>query len=191
LIHIKYMILKILSYGNNKLRVSSSDINSDYPKLSELISNMFETMDKAEGVGLAAPQIGENISLFVVDSKFMSNDFPDEELDNFRKVFINPYIEEYFGEDVSFREGCLSLPRISDEVIRPDGILISWYDENFNLHKEKFTGVKSRIIQHEYDHLDGILYIDKLKPIKRKLLESKLKKISKGDVYVKYDMKFS
>ncbi len=185
------MILKILSYGNNKLRVSSNDINSDYPKLSELISNMFETMDKAEGVGLAAPQIGENISLFVVDSKFMSNDFPNEDLSNFRKVFINPYIEEYFGEDVSFREGCLSLPRISDEVTRPDGILISWYDENFNLHKEKFTGVKSRIIQHEYDHLDGILYIDKLKPIKRKLLESKLKKISKGNVYVKYDMKFS
>jgi peptide deformylase len=121
----------------------------------------------------------------------MSDDFPNDELSDFRKVFINPEIEEFFGEDVSFREGCLSLPRISDEVTRPDGIVISWYDENFNLHKEKFTGIKSRIIQHEYDHLDGILYIDKLKPIKRKLIESKLKRISKGDVFVNYDMKFS
>jgi peptide deformylase len=185
------MILKVLSYGNNVLRRISEDIKSNHPNLQELISNMFETMYKAEGVGLAAPQIGENISLFVIDPKMMSEDFPDDNLEDFKKVFINPEIEEYFGEQISFREGCLSLPRISDEVTRPDGILISWYDENFNFHKEKFTGIKSRIIQHEYDHLDGILYIDKLKPIKRKLLESKLKKISKGNVYVKYDMKFS
>ena len=185
------MKLKILSFGNPTLRKISEDITPDYPELSELISDMFETLESSEGVGLAAPQIGRNISLFVVDGKLMSEDFSDQDLNSFKRVFINPEITEYFGSDVSFREGCLSLPRISDEVIRPDGIEISWYDENFKLNKERFTGVKSRIIQHEYDHLDGILYIDKLKPIKRKLLESKLKKISKGDVYVKYDMKFS
>lgn len=185
------MRLKILSYGNPTLRKVSEDISPDYPELSQLISDMFETLELSEGVGLAAPQIGKNISLFVVDGKLMSEDFSEQDLNNFKKVFINPEIIEYFGSDVSFREGCLSLPRISDEVLRPDGIEITWFDENFKLQRERFTGVKSRIIQHEYDHLDGILYIDKLKPIKRKLLESKLKKISKGDVYVKYEMKFN
>lgn len=185
------MKLQILSYGNSTLREISEDINPEYPNLSELISDMFETLESSEGVGLAAPQIGQNISLFVVDGKLMVDDFQEQDLENFKKVFINPEITEYFGEDVSFREGCLSLPRISDEVVRPDGIEITWLDESFNYHKERFTGVKSRIIQHEYDHLDGILYIDKLKPIKRKLIESKLKKISKGDVFVKYPMKFS
>lgn len=185
------MKLQILSYGNSILRKISEDITPDHPQLSQLILDMFETLDSSEGVGLAAPQIGQNISLFVVDGKLMSDDFPDQNLDTFKEVFINPEISEYFGEDVSFREGCLSLPRISDEVIRPDGIEITWLDENFKFHKKRFTGIKSRIIQHEYDHLDGILYIDKLKPIKRKLIESKLKKISKGDVYVKYPMKFS
>jgi peptide deformylase len=162
----------------------------------EIFSNaptedMFETMDSAKGIGLAAPQIGKNIRIIVVDSKKMSEDFDEPGLDEFRKVFINPIIEQEFGDDFTFREGCLSLPRISEEITRKSKIILTYYDADWNLQQEEFSGLKARIIQHEYDHLEGIMWIDRASPLRRKLLQSKLLKISKGEVYHDYLMKFA
>lgn len=183
------MILPIYAYGSPVLRKESIEINESYQGLNNLIDDMFETMYAAEGIGLAAPQIGKNIRLIVIDSKSMSEDFPD--LDNFREVLINPIIEEEFGDDFTFREACLSLPRISEEITRPSKIVVSYYDREWNLIEKEFSGVKARIIQHEYDHLEGHMWIDRASPLRRKLLQSKLDKISKGKVYHNYPMKFS
>ena len=185
------MILPIYAYGSSVLRKESLEIDKDYSELEQLISNMFETMDNAKGVGLAAPQIGKNIRIITVDSKSMSKDFPDGDLDNFREVFINPIIEEEFGEEFSFREACLSLPRISEEIKRPSKIIMSYFDRDWNLHEKEFSGIQSRILQHEYDHLEGRMWIDKASPLRKKLLKSKLDKISKGEVYCEYPMNFS
>ena len=184
------MILPIYAYGSSVLRKESLEIDKDYPELEQLILDMFETIDKANGVGLAAPQIGKNIRIIVVDTKSMSVDFPGQDLDNFREVFINPIIEEEFGEELSFREACLSLPRISEEIKRPSKIIMSYFDKNWNLHEKEFSGVKARILQHEYDHLEGIMWIDRASPLRKKLIQSKLDKISKGNVFYDYSMKF-
>jgi peptide deformylase len=158
-------------------------------------------MYHASGVGLAAPQIGKSIRMFVVDgSPFAEKDEDDEEeevpdpkavgIENFKKVFINPIIEEESGEEWGFHEGCLSIPKIREEVFRKEKIQVSYYDENWNFHEEAFEGYAARIIQHEYDHIDGILFTDHLSPLKRRLLTKRLQNISKGDVKVDYKMKF-
>jgi peptide deformylase len=185
------MKLPIYSYGSPILRKQSVEIEKDYPNLENFINDMFETMDSANGIGLSAPQVGKNIRVIVIDSKQMHEDYPEDELDKFREVFINPIIEEEFGDDFTFREGCLSLPRLSDMVTRPSKIIITYFDKDWKLHEKEFSGIKARILQHEYDHLEGKLWIDKLSPIKRKLIQSKLNKISKGDVYHEYPMKFT
>ncbi|MDO7613094.1 MAG: peptide deformylase, partial [Crocinitomicaceae bacterium] len=158
------MILPILAYGDPILKKECDEIGQDYPKLNELISDMFETMYKAKGVGLAAPQIGKNIRLFIVDgSPFAEKEDGEEDdplaegIENFKKVFINPIIEEEEGMEWSFQEGCLSIPKIRENVSRKPDIVVSYYDEDWVLHEEKFSGYAARIIQHEYDHIEGIL----------------------------------
>ena len=185
------MILPIYAYGSSVLRKESIEIDKSYTELNEIIDNMFETMYAAEGIGLAAPQIGKNIRLIIIDTKSMSGDFPDDDLDNFCEVMINPIIEEELGDDFTFREACLSLPRISEEITRPSKIIVSYYDRDWNLLEKEFSGIKARIIQHEYDHLEGQMWIDRASPLRKNLLKSKLNKISKGEVYHNYPMKFS
>ena len=184
------MILPIYAYGSPVLRKESEEIDKDYNGLEQLINDMFETMDNAKGVGLAAPQIGENIRVIVVDSKSMSGHFPDDDLEDFREVFINPIIEEEGGEEFSFREACLSLPRISEHIKRHSKITMTYFDKDWILHEKEFTGIKCRILQHEYDHLEGHMWIDRVSSLRKKLLISKLDKISKGEVYCEYPMNF-
>ena len=191
------MILPIVAYGDTVLKKVAIDIDKTFPDLEKLIEDMFETMYNAQGVGLAAPQIGKSIRLFIVDgSPFADRDEDDEidpraeGIDGFKKIFINPIIEKEEGEEWGFKEGCLSIPKIREEVFRREIIHISYYDENFKLHKEIFDGYKARIIQHEYDHIEGILFTDHLSLLKRKLLTKKLTVISKGELLVDYKMKF-
>ena len=184
------MILPIYAYGNSILRKESEEIEKDYVDLDKLIDDMFETMKNADGIGLAAPQIGKSIRLIVIDGSNMAEDFPGDDMENFKLVLINPIIEEEFGDDFTFREGCLSLPLVSEEITRPSNIILTYFDKDWNLQEKEFSGVKARIIQHECDHLDGKLWIDKLAPIKRKLIQSKLQKISKGQVFHNYQIKF-
>ena len=191
------MILPIVAYGDPILKKEGEEIGDDYPKLKELIANMFETMYNAQGVGLAAPQIGKSIRLFIVDAAPFAEVEEGEELDpmaegleNFKKVFINPIIEDESGEDWGFNEGCLSIPKIREEIFRKEKIHITYYDENWELKAEEYNGNAARIIQHEYDHVDGVLFTDHLSTLKRKLLTKKLQNISKGEVEVDYRMKF-
>jgi len=194
------MILPIVAYGDPVLKKEAEEIDKEYPGLNELIANMFETMYDASGVGLAAPQVGKSIRLFVVDGSPFAEDEEDigEEgpdpkavgMENFKKVFINPVIEEEEGEEWGFFEGCLSIPKIREEVFRKEKIHISYYDEDWNFHEEMFEGYAARIIQHEYDHVDGILFTDHLSPLKRRLLTKRLQNISKGEIRVDYKMKF-
>ncbi|MFT5581065.1 MAG: peptide deformylase [Psychromonas sp.] len=191
------MILPIVAYGDPVLKKEADEIDKDYKGLQLLIDNMFETMYKAQGVGLAAPQIGKSIRLFIVDGSPFAEVEEGEEADplakgmeNFKKVFINPIIEEESGEEWGFTEGCLSIPKVREEVFRKEEILISYYDENWEFHEEKYDGYSARVIQHEYDHVDGVLFTDHLSPLKRKLLNKKLQNISRGDVDVDYRMKF-
>ena len=192
------MILPVLAYGDLILKKETKEVDKDYPGLEVLIQNMFETMYEASGVGLAAPQIGKSIRLFIVDgSPFVAEKEEDEEedprakgMDSFKKVFINPIIEEEHGEEWAFNEGCLSIPEIREEVNRKEKIVISYYNENWELKEESYDGYSARIILHEYDHLDGILFTDHLSPLKKRLLNKKLQNISKGDIDVKYKMKF-
>ncbi|MCH2225374.1 MAG: peptide deformylase [Crocinitomicaceae bacterium] len=191
------MILPIVAYGDPVLKKEAGEIEKDYPDLDQLIENMFQTMYEASGVGLAAPQIGKSIRLFVVDgSPFAESDEDEEEdprakgLENFKKVFINPIIEEENGEEWGFNEGCLSIPDIREEVFRKEEIVISYYDENWELKEETYNGYAARIIQHEYDHVDGILFTDHLSALKRRLLTKKLTNISKGETKATYRMRF-
>ena len=189
------MILPIRAYGDPVLKREADEIEEG-SDVQELIANMYETMYEASGVGLAAPQIGKSIRLFIVDGSPFAED--DEEVDdpkaarleNFKKVFINPIIEEETGEKWGFNEGCLSIPSIREEVFRQENLVISYFDENWELKEESYSGYAARIIQHEYDHLDGVLFTDKLSPLKKRLLTKKLTNISKGDVDVSYRMKF-
>jgi peptide deformylase len=192
------MILPIVAYGDAVLKKEAEEIDQDYPELKQLISDMYETMYAAQGVGLAAPQIGKSIRLFIVDGSPFADDEEEEEepdpkaagIENFKKVFINPVIEEEEGEEWGFHEGCLSIPKIREEVFRKEKVHISYYDEEFNFHEEVYEGYAARIIQHEYDHVDGILFTDHLSPLKRRLLTKRLQNISKGEIKVDYKMKF-
>ena len=182
------MVLQIIAYGHDALREMSKPIKEDYPDLAELIENMYETMYNAHGVGLAAPQVGINIRLFIVDGTPMEED--DPKLKDFKKVFINPQIIEEEGKRWNYEEGCLSIPDIREQVSRKEEIRLQYVDENFIEHTETFDGMRARIIQHEYDHLEGVLFTDHISPLRRKLLKARLGKISKGDIHSDYPMKF-
>ncbi|QCX52614.1 peptide deformylase [Elizabethkingia sp. JS20170427COW] len=188
------MILPIRAYGDTVLRKKAHDITPDYPGLKELIDNMFETMYQAHGIGLAAPQIGLDIRLFVIDICPLAEDEDyveiQDELKDFKKVFINAQIVEYSGEPWKFNEGCLSIPDIREDVSRPETIVIEYYDENFVKHTETFSDIRARVIQHEYDHIEGVLFTDKLSALKKKLIKGKLHKITTGEVGVDYKMRF-
>lgn len=189
------MILPIVAYGDPVLRKIGKEIDEKFPDLKELIENMTETMHNAKGVGLAAPQIGKALRLFIIDaSPFEENeDLEDEErkfLGQFKGVFINPRIIEEKGEKWVFNEGCLSIPNINEDVAREEQIVVDYVDENFQGQKKILNGLAARIFQHEYDHIEGVLFTDKLSSLKKRLLKNKLSNISKGDVDVAYKMKF-
>lgn len=189
------MILPIVAYGDPVLRKKAKDITAEYPKLDELITNMWETMYNAHGVGLAAPQVGLPIRMFMVDTTPFADDdelteAEQKQLDGFKKVFINAKIEEENGKEWDFNEGCLSIPDIREDVKRKPEINITYLDEDFKEHTETFDGLLARVIQHEYDHIEGILFTDKLSTLKKRLLKSRLEKISKGKINVDYRMRF-
>lgn len=189
------MILPIIAYGTPVLRKVGVDINKEYPNLEKLIQDMTETMNNAQGVGLAAPQIGKAIRLFLVDTSPFAK---DEELDetertflgSFKKTFINAQIIEETGDEWIFNEGCLSIPDIREDVSRNETIKIEYYDENFKKHTEVLSGLAARVVQHEYDHIEGILFTDKLSSLKKRLLKKRLEKISKGKINPDYRMKY-
>ena len=191
------MILPIVAYGDPILKMVAEEIPENSVELTQLIADMFETMYLAKGVGLAAPQIGQSIRLFIVDGAPFADEEGEEPdpkavgIESFKKVFINPIIEEQSGEVWAFQEGCLSIPKIRENVHRKETILVSYFDENWLFHEERFDGYAARIIQHEYDHLEGILFIDKLAPLKKKLLAKRLGNIVLGLVDVDYKMKFN
>jgi len=182
------LIMPIVAYGDPVLKKVAVDISADHPGLSELIDNMFATMYNAHGVGLAAPQVGQSVRLFVVDASPFAEEHP--ELDGFKKVFINPHIEEENGKEWAFNEGCLSLPGIREDVMRRPDIVLRYMDEQFMPHREAFNGLVARVIQHEHDHLDGILFTDRLSPLRRRLVKGKLTDISKGILDAEYRMRF-
>jgi peptide deformylase len=182
------MILPVMAYGEPVLKKKATEINADYENLKQLIADMWETMYHANGVGLAAPQIGKSIRLFVVDASPFNED--EEHLKDFKKVFINAQMLEEKGEEWAFSEGCLSIPGIRGDVMRKGIITIRYMDENFVEHTESFGGIAARIIQHEYDHTEGILFIERISPIKRTLIKGKLADIQKGKVDVDYKMRF-
>ncbi len=189
------MIFPIVAYGDPVLRRETEIITKEYPKLDELLNNMFETMYEARGIGLAAPQVGASVRLFIVDATPFEDDedLSEEEqkfVSSFKRVFINARILEETGDEWAFNEGCLSIPDVREDVFRQPNIVMEYEDENFKKHKETFSGIVARIIQHEYDHIEGILFTDKLSPLKKRLIKSKLANISKGNVNVDYRMKF-
>lgn len=189
------MILPIVAYGDPVLRKKAKEINKDYPNLDELLQNMWDTMYHAYGVGIAAPQIGLPIRVFVVDTTPFAEDeeLTEEEkndLRNLKKVFINPKILKEEGSEWAFNEGCLSIPDIREDVFRKPDISIEYLDENFEKHTDTFTGLSARVIQHEYDHIEGILFTDKLSSLKKRLIKGKLANIAKGKINVDYRMRF-
>ncbi|WP_027078636.1 peptide deformylase [Maribacter antarcticus] len=189
------MILPIIAYGDTVLRKVGDDIDKEYPKLKELVANMWETMYNASGVGLAAPQIGLPIRLFLVDTSPFADDedLTEEEqkqLEGFKQVFINAYIEEETGEEWAFNEGCLSIPDVREDVSRKDTIKMTYFDENFKKQEQTFDGLLARVIQHEYDHIEGVLFTDKLSSLKKRLIKGRLANISKGKINVDYRMRF-
>lgn len=188
------MILPIRAFGDPVLRKVGKEIEKDYPGLQELIDNMFETMYSANGIGLAAPQIGLDLRLFVIDVTPLAEDedYEDikDELAEFKKVFINATILEESGEEWKFNEGCLSIPDVREDVKRKGTILIEYYDENFVKHTETFSDIRARVIQHEYDHIEGILFTDHLSMLKKKLIGKKLMNIMEGKSRPDYKMKF-
>ncbi|OBX21389.1 MULTISPECIES: peptide deformylase [Bizionia] len=189
------MILPVIAYGDPVLKKVGKEIAKDYPKLDQLLDNMYETMYNAFGVGLAAPQIGLDIRLFLVDtSPFAEDDvFTEEEqafLKDFKQTFINAKILEETGDEWAFNEGCLSIPDVREDVFRKPTITIEFYDENFEKHTKTYDGLVARVIQHEYDHIEGVLFTDKLSSLKKRLIKSKLSNISKGKITVDYRMRF-
>ncbi|MEA3317249.1 MAG: peptide deformylase [Bacteroidota bacterium] len=183
------MIYPIQIIGLPVLRKKAKDIDKDYTDLPVFVENMWETMYSSDGVGLAAPQIGKSIRLFVIDGTPMEEE--DKKVKDFKKVFINAVITERTGEKEAFTEGCLSIPNIREDVIRPTKIHIEYYDEDFNFHDEWYDGIAARIIQHEYDHTEGILFTDKIAPIKKRLLKRKLDSLTKGKFKVNYRYKLA
>jgi peptide deformylase len=178
------MVYPIVIYGHTILRKVALEITNDYPALNQLIEDLFETMYHSEGMGLAAPQIGKSIRIFVIDGNPVAEDEPS--LADFKKVFINANISERCGDLQPMNEGCLSIPGLREEVMRESHIRISYYDENWQYHNEVFDGYKARIIQHEYDHLEGILFTDKVNPLRKRLLKGKLTAITKGKFEADY-----
>ena len=189
------MVLPIVAYGDPVLRKKAKEITKDYPNLKELVENMKETMYQAYGVGLAAPQVGLPIRIFMIDtSPFADDDELEEDekeqLKDLKKVFINAKILEEEGDEWAFNEGCLSIPDVREDVFRKPEITIEYYDEDFEKHTEKYSGLAARVIQHEYDHIEGVLFTDKLSSLKKRLIKSKLSNISKGKITVDYRMRF-
>ena len=190
------MILPILGYGNPILKKVATDISPQYPNLDELIGNMWDTMYAAKGVGLAAPQIGLSVRLFVIDATpFLDDenmdDFELNSIKNFKKVFINPKIINENGSLWEFNEGCLSIPEIREDVSRRSKIIIEYFDENFQFHRLELSGLAARVVQHEYDHIEGILFTDHISSLKKRLIKGKLNNISSGSIKVDYEMKFN
>lgn len=187
------MILPIVAYGDPVLKKVAEEIDANYPGLEKLIADMFDTMYNAKGVGLAAPQIGKSIRLFIVDATPFSVDPENDEeaaLEGFKRIFINAVISDQTGKEWAFNEGCLSIPKIREDVMRKPELKITYHDENFKLQTENFKGLAARIIQHEYDHIEGKLFTDRISPLRKRLLQRKLTDISKGRVEVDYRMKF-
>jgi len=191
------MILPIVAYGSPVLRKVCKDITPDYPNLNTLLENMWETMYSSNGVGLAAPQVNHDIRLFVIDSEqiFTNMEEDDERINypdkpGFKGVFINAHIVKLNGNEWSYNEGCLSIPKIREDILRHEEVTLQYVDENFKPHTKTFNGITARVILHEYDHIEGKLFIDYLKPLKKKLLKRKLDDISKGKIKVDYRMVF-
>jgi len=182
------MMLPIVAYGHPTLRKKAVDIDESYPGLDELIESMFITMRESNGVGLAAPQINRSIRLFVIDASPYAKDYP--QVADFKRIFVNPYILEETGREWTFNEGCLSIPDIREDVVRKSKVRIRYLDEHFRPHEEFFEGVAARIIQHEYDHLEGILFVDRISSLRKTLLKRKLNDITKGAIDVDYKMIF-
>ena len=189
------MILPIVAYGDPVLRKECKEIDADYPKLKELIANMKETMYNASGVGLAAPQIGKAIRLFMIDASPFAEDTDLDDADRevlktFNRVYINAEILEEEGEEWAFNEGCLSIPDVRQDVYRQPKVTLQYQDEDFNTHTEVLEGLPARVFQHEYDHIEGILFTDKLSSLKKRLIKKKLENISKGKINADYRMRF-
>jgi peptide deformylase len=190
------MILPIVAYGHPVLRKIASDVKPDYPNLEKLIADMWETMYGSNGVGLAAPQVNRDIRLFLVDTVQMFEKMEEEEKAEYpgdkgvRAVFINAYIKELDGDEWPYNEGCLSIPKIREDVYRQETVTLNYCDENFQQHIQTFSGLTARVILHEYDHIEGKLFIDHISPLKRKLIKGKLNDITKGKVNVDYKMLF-
>jgi len=190
------MILPIVAYGTPILRQVARDINPDYPDLAKLLGDMWETMYSSNGVGLAAPQVNRDIRLFIIDSHQVFENLEENEKDKYpdgpgiKQVFINAHIVSVNGEEWSYNEGCLSIPKIREDIFRSEQVTLDFQDENFEPRTETYNGISARIILHEYDHIEGKLFIDYLKPLKRKLLKGKLDDITRGKISVDYKMTF-
>ncbi|MCX6205568.1 MAG: peptide deformylase [Bacteroidetes bacterium] len=190
------MFLPIVAYGAPILRKVCKDIPADYPNLSKLIEDMWETMYESNGVGLAAPQINKDIRLFVMDSIQIFENLEEDELDIYpdgpglKQVFINAHIDSLDGEEWAYNEGCLSIPKIREDVFRAESVTMTYLDENFESQTKTFNGITARVILHEYDHIEGKLFIDYIKPLRKKLLQGKLNDITKGKIKVDYKMIF-
>ncbi|RYJ41830.1 peptide deformylase [Flavobacterium beibuense] len=189
------MVLPIIGYGDPVLRKKCVDVAQDDPNLKQIVADMYETMYNAYGVGLAAPQVGLGIRIFVVDASPFAEDEElskeeQEQLSNFKKTFINPTILKEEGEEWGFNEGCLSIPEVREDVYRHERITIEYYDEDFNKHTDVFDGLAARVIQHEYDHIEGILFTDRISSLKKRLIQKKLQNIMEGKTRPDYKMKF-
>ncbi len=190
------MILPIVAYGHPVLRKVAVEITHDFPKLDKLIEDMWETMYASSGVGLAAPQVNKDIRLFIIDTEQIFKNMEDEEKADYpgdegmKAVFINAQIELLDGDEWPYNEGCLSIPKIREDIYRQESITLNFLDQHFETHSKMFTGITARVIQHEYDHIEGKLFIDHISPLKRKLMKGKLTDISKGKVNVDYKMLF-
>jgi peptide deformylase len=182
------MILPVVAYGHPVLKKVAKEIDPSFPNLKEFIADMFETMYQSDGVGLAAPQVNQSIRLFVVDCSAFAEKHP--EAANFKKVFINATIYKQEGEEWSFNEGCLSFPGLREDIVRKPVIYIKYFDENFQPHDERFDGINARVIQHEYDHTEGIVFVDRMSSLRKMILKGRLNDISKGKVEVAYKMLF-
>jgi len=190
------MILPIVAYGTPVLRKIATDIAPDYPQLDKLLEDMWETLYASNGVGLAAPQINRDIRLFIVDTVQMFNSMDDKEKADYpgdeglKAVFINAHIAELEGDEWPYNEGCLSIPKIREDIYRQESVTLNYCDEKFEKHTKTFTGITARVILHEYDHIEGKLFIDHISALKRKLMKGKLNDISRGKVNVDYKMVF-
>lgn len=190
------MILPIVAYGHPVLRKVAADISPDHPNLGKFIEDMWETMYASSGVGLAAPQVNKDIRLFVIDTVQIFNNMDEEEKAEYndgpglKSVFINAHLVDMDGDEWPYNEGCLSIPKIREDIYRQESITLTYFDENFQTYTRTFTGLTARVIQHEYDHIEGKLFIDHISQLKRKLMKGRLNDISKGKVKVDYKMLF-